>query len=84
MEDIPLANIMPFGEKTTHNAIMSAILPTDRKIAEFVLMQDNYTTDANSTIKGLGLLPPEIFKYLVAEAMSKTMDINMDQCNVVA
>ena len=82
--DIPLAAMMPFGEKATRKRNMPANLPTDKKIIEFVLMQDNYAPDENRSAKGVGLPSSEIFEDLIAEALSKTVDMKMDWCNEVS
>ena len=63
---------------------MPAHTPANKRIIEFVLMQDNNELDHNGEPKGLFLPIAAQFEDIIAEAMSKTVDINMDWCNVIA
>ena len=63
---------------------MPANLPTDKKIVEFVVMREDFTPNEAGVIKGLNFLTAELFEDTIAEALSQTVEINMDWCNVVS
>ena len=63
---------------------MQPCQPIFRPVIEFVLMRKDFTPDATGKIKGLDFMTGEIMEDTIAEALSATVEINMDWCNVVA
>ena len=79
-----LKEMIPRGQTADQSTNMPAHTPTDKRIIEFVLMQGNNELVSKGEPKGLTLPSVAQFEDIIAKAMSLTVDINMDSCNVIA